>query len=338
MAAPCARGQETVDAVELPRWRGFNLLEKFTDQPNSAFVEWDFDRIAEWGFDFVRLPMSYRCWSEPDPARWLEMDPVILGQVDDAIEMGRQRGIHVNLNLHRAPGYCVNPPAEPLDIWADDQALEAAAAHWAHFAQRYRGVPSEELSFDLLNEPGAIPKDQYLKVHRRLIEAIREEDPDRLIIADGLNWGRVPVLELAGAGVGQSTRGYDPMRISHHRASWVGGSDQWPEPTWPLSEGDGIWDKERLREEYILPWQELEAMGCGVHVGEWGCFNQTPHAVALAWMEDWLQLWQEAGWGWALWNFRGSFGILDSARPDVDYEALGDHRFDRAMLELLRRY
>ena len=78
------------------------------------------------------------------------MDPVILGQIDDAIEMGRQRGIHVNLNLHRAPGYCVNPPAEPLDIWADDQALEAAAAHWAHFAQRYRGVPSEELSFCLL--------------------------------------------------------------------------------------------------------------------------------------------------------------------------------------------
>ena len=116
-----------MDAVKLPRWRGFNLLEKFTDQPNSAFVEWDFDRIVEWGFDFVRLPMSYRCWSEPDPARWLEMDPVILGQVDDAIEMGRQRGIHVNLNLHRAPGYCVNPPAEPPMATTRSGSVQPAA-------------------------------------------------------------------------------------------------------------------------------------------------------------------------------------------------------------------
>ena len=31
-------------------------------------------------------------------------------------------------------------------------------------------------------------------------------------------------------------------------------------------------------------------------------------------------LWREMGWGWAMWNFRGSFGILDSGRDDVDYE------------------
>ena len=69
-----------------------------------------------------------------------------------------------------------------------------------------------------------------------------------------------------------------------------------------------------------------------------GAFNRTPHAAALAWMEDWLTLWREVGWGWALWNFRGSFGLLDSGRADVDYETLGEHQLDRRMLELLRRY
>ena len=43
-----------------------------------------------------------------------------------------------------------------------------------------------------------------------------------------------------------------------------------------------------------------------------------------------------AGWGWALWNLRGEFGILDSERPDVSYESFRGHKLDREMLELLK--
>lgn len=45
---------------------------------------------------------------------------------------------------------------------------------------------------------------------------------------------------------------------------------------------------------------------------------------------------KEAGWGWALWNFRGSFGFLDSERDDVKYEYFQGHRLDRDMLEVLQ--
>jgi len=323
--------------TRLPRWRGFNLLEKFTERHNAPFVETDFEWMAEWGFDFVRLPLSYRCWSPGDPAHWLEIDESVLVHIDRAVEVGRQHGIHVNLNLHRAPGYCVNPPAEPLDLFSDEQALEACAHHWAHFAARYRGIPNDRLSFDLLNEPGDIPAEPYVRVVERLVSAIREQDPDRLIIADGLRWGNTPVPELARLHIAQSTRGYVPMRISHYKASWVR-SEDWDEPTWPLTvEGDS-WDRERLAREMIEPWKALEAMGVGVHVGEWGAFQHTPHSVVLAWMRDQLDLWQAAGWGWAMWNLRGSFGILDSGRADVTYEDFHGHHLDRAMLELIREH
>jgi endoglucanase len=55
-------------------------------------------------------------------------------------------------------------------------------------------------------------------------------------------------------------------------------------------------------------------------------------------MEDCLSLWKEAGWGNALWNLRGSFGVMDSERPDVQYEDFKGHKLDRKMLELLRKY
>ena len=36
-----------------------------------------------------------------------------------------------------------------------------------------------------------------------------------------------------------------------------------------------------------------------------------------------------------MWNFRGSFGILDSGREDVDYEPWRGHSLDRKMLDVL---
>lgn len=324
-----------MDASCLPRWRGFNLLEKFTLARNSLFRESDFAWIAEWGFDFVRLPLSYHCWADPED--WLALREDVLEEIDQAVEFGRGHGVHVNVNFHRAPGYCVNKPSEHKDLWKDKDALEACAFHWSHFAERYAGVPSEQLSFDLLNEPPDIPEETYVRVVKRLVEAIREKDPDRLIVADGLRWGLEPVHGLAGLGIAQSTRGYVPMRISHYRASWAIGSEEWPEPTWPLEiGGEGVWDKERLRRERIEPWKALEAKGVGVHVGEWGAFKHTPREAVLAWMRDCLDLWREAGWGWAVWNFRGPFGVLDSERVGTSYEDFRSHRLDREMLELLR--
>jgi endoglucanase len=327
--------ESAVTAARLPRWRGFNLLEMYIAQHHRPFVEDDFAWMEEWGFDFARLPLDYRCWSDAED--WRQLREPALKQIDQAVELGRRHHVHININFHRAPGYCVNPPAEPRDLWTDERALEACAYHWGQFAKRYKGIPNGRVSFDLLNEPAKIAAEQYVHVVRRLVEAIREHDPDRLVIADGLEWGRVPVPGLVELKIAQSTRGYDPMQVSHYRANWVKGSDRWETPTWPLTDPRGKkWDRDELRRQRIEPWKKLEDRGVGVHVGEWGAFNHTPHAVVLAWMRDSLSVWKEAGWGWALWNFRGSFGVLDSGRRDLDYEDFHGHKLDRKMLDLLR--
>jgi endoglucanase len=320
---------------KLPRWRGFNLLEKFMVGSNKPFVETDFEWIREWGFDFVRLPMDYRCWTDKDDP--YKFDERVLKEIDQAVEFGRKHKVHVNLCLHRAPGYTVAQPAEKLNLWSDEEAQKQFDAQWAMLAKRCKGIPSTEVSLDLVNEPdNKVTPEGYAKVVRRVAAAIRREDPDRLIIADGRSWGNEPVLELADDRIAQSTRGYTPMQVSHYKASWVGGGN-WPEPTWPLKQKDKVLDKTWLYEDRIVPWKKLEARGVGVHVGEWGAYNKTPHGVVLAWMTDCLALWKDAGWGWALWNFRGSFGILDSDRADVTYEDFRGHKLDRKMLDLIKQ-
>jgi aryl-phospho-beta-D-glucosidase BglC (GH1 family) len=472
-------------AQNLPRWYGFNLLEKFhRDWSNKPFVEADFRLISQWGFNFVRLPMDYRTWIVDGD--WGRLNEEVLKEIDQAVAWGEKYGIHVCLNFHRAPGYSVAEPKEATDLWTDPATQAVCALHWGAFARRYRGIPSARLSFNLMNEPAGINGTTYAAVVQLLVDAIRQEDPQRLIICDGLQWGSQPCLELLSLGVAQATRGYTPFQLTHYKANWIQGADTWPLPTWPrllipgtlytreeyagalrlegpfaaayrlrlrvgvvsnqatlvvradgveilrrefvCGAGQGEWkeagfnaawniyqnrydfdceaaipagarvvecvnesgdwmqltelgltrqgtdaaeqklaldttwgrtpgqvrfdpaagkgpfsggtseNRDWLRETAIAPWKEAQAKGIGVMVGEWGAFNQTPHDVFLRWAEDCLRNWQEAGWGWAVWNFRGAIGVLDSGRADVVYEQIEGHQLDRAFLELLQRY
>ena len=300
--------------------------------------------MADWGFTFARLPLSYWCWGDKNDWSVIREEP--LKQIDRAVDLGRQYGIHVNLNFHRIPGYCINDrDEEPMDLFAGTaeeraKALAAATHHWKVFAERYKGVSSDRLSFDLINEPPKMASEApYVEVVRALVAGIREVDPKRVIFADGIDIGQTPVMGIVDLGLVQSTRGYLPKAVSHYTATWVPKDEfeSFAVPRWPMKDDRGqTWDRARLEREYVDKYKPLIAKGVSVHVGEWGVFNKTPHDVALAWMRDSLSVWKSAGWGNALWEFRGSFGVMDSGRADVKYEDYRGHKLDRKMIELLK--
>ena len=476
-------------------WHGFNLLGKFTlEWSNHGYVESDFEMISEFGFNFVRLPIDYRTFTKEGD--WYAYEDAGLAHIDDAVAWGQKYGIHVSINLHRAPGYCVNPPGSPLpanqdvSLWNNKDAQAAFAEHWRMFAERYKDIPKDALSFNLVNEPANVTGETYVNAVLPAIQAIREISPDRIIISDGVEWGNARVDEILEYGVVLSPHFYNPFQLTHYKAEWADGSDTWPEPTWPPQlvpnyfygtyknpldtpleisgdfaagteitirvhqvstyadfrieadngivykhifepgPGEGEWSEVVYAEEWdvyqniydcdysitidketkkismrvaqgdwmtfttleikqpsgsTLPdiivqpgitdwgipqasyrvdkngtlvvckapegfedkfkmngflekWIDLKRDGTPVHVGEWGVYNKTPHDVTLRFMENRLKAMQAAGLGWALWNFRGSFGILDSGREDVDYEDFRGYKLDRQMLDLLLKY
>ena len=108
-----------------------------------------------------------------------------------------------------------------------------------------------------------------------------------------------------------------------------------PEPLYPGLVWEGwTWDRETLRAFY-QPWRDVEAGGARVHIGECGCYNRTPNDIALRWFADLFGLYKEFGWGFALWNFAGDFGIVEHGRPGARYEQLHGYKVDRALLELI---
>ena len=322
------------------RWRGVNLLGMFKWQPPGQgsdsrcpgfFREEDFALLEEFGFNYARLPLDYRFWIKGGD--WDAIDEEAVKRVDEAVAFGRRHGIHVTVCFHRAPGWCINRPAEPRDLFTDPEAQRVCAKHWAFFARRYRGIPNDELSFDLFNEPCEPANGDA--VMQLLVDAIRAEDPERFVFADGYRCGRVPVKALYGRyNVAQSMHTYDPFGLTHYGASWTNSGK--PILKWPM---DGVADGVKWLEDNVYgAWDGTTAAGEFWHVGEFGAYIKTPHATVLAWMEDNLKVLKRRGIGFALWNLDGAFGFIDSGRADVEYEDFRGRKLDRRMLELLRRY
>jgi endoglucanase len=369
-----------------PRWYGFNLLEYFSTDPDwmkyfpykndGLFREDDFRWMRDWGFNFVRLPMDYRFWT--DPADPMKIDERKTEPIDRAVRLGEQYGVHVNISLHRAPGFCILDGMDPVvtgihvtpektSFYDDRHTLDAFVHQWRYLARRYKGISNERVSFNLVNEPirrftpheqsalaaslknqpsEAMQKEiasrgakEYARVARAAMDGIRSIDAQRLIVSDGFDGGATPVPDLVGTGAVQSPHDYFPPALTHYQCEWA---RQWLKaaepPAWPLKDSHGkvIAGRESI-ENYVRPWRAIQQQGVLLHFGEMGCYKHTPPQVVLAWFEDSLDVIGELGSGWALWNFRGPFGILDTERPGTEYQDWHGHQLDRPLLDLLRK-
>jgi len=73
-------------------------------------------------------------------------------------------------------------------------------------------------------------------------------------------------------------------------------------------------------------------------VQEFGVYNKTPYEVTIGFLTDLSKFFSENNIGWALWNFNGSFGIINSGRTDCTYETFnGFYKLDRRMLNVLTK-
>jgi len=106
----------------MPRY-GFNFLWGFRKVPGAALAMQppdlkELDLLVEMGLDFVRVPLDYHFWTANFD--YYHPDEKALAVLDSYLGACRERGLHMCLNLHRAPGYCINRIEEEQDrLWRD---------------------------------------------------------------------------------------------------------------------------------------------------------------------------------------------------------------------------
>ena len=251
--------------------------------------------------------------------------------------------------MHRAPGYSVvrEPEDECCSLWYDVKAKEAFKRIWKAIALRYKAVTKKYLGYNLVNEPPyekhqkGLPIEVHNEIMMGAINEIRGIGDERTIFVDGMRWGRDPLVGLCIPGVVQSCRAYDPAVLTHH------GVNDFPVDSlkWPgivshdavSFENLVVWDRERLYKQYEIWAKMAQEYNVGVHCGEGGVYKDAPYEDAIHWFEDVMDILNGFNIGFAMWNLRGPFGIIDSQRKGCKYTDYKGHLLDKRMLEIMKR-
>jgi endoglucanase len=153
----------------------------------------DIARIALEGMNHVRLPINSRLVVDDDGA----LEPAGVALVDRLIEWCRAHGLWVVLDLHGAPGGQTgtnidDSPHGTPELFSSSRYLELTVSLWRQLALRYRDE-AVIAGYDLLNEPlpdefDDLYRAELVELYRELTVAIREVDPNHMIIYEGTHW------------------------------------------------------------------------------------------------------------------------------------------------------
>jgi endoglucanase len=151
-------------------------------------TEQDIQLIRASGFNSIRIPIHYKFFlSEGEEFQLL----------DQAISWCRKAGLYVILDLHCAPAGQTGTNID--DSWGYPWLFESKRDQdttvdiWKRLAARYKNEPAV-LGYDLLNEPippfpGLAQYNASLEpLYQRITRAIREVDPNHVVILEGAQW------------------------------------------------------------------------------------------------------------------------------------------------------
>ena len=96
-------------------------------------------------------------------------------------------------------------------------------------------------------------------------------------------------------------------------------------------------------DHYLDEWKALAEMGVEVIVGEFSQSDKTPYEDAYRFNEFMLTTCEEAGFGWAFWDFDSTNppnggAFINNEREGASYEDYDGYQLDRNMLELFQAH
>lgn len=174
---------------------GAEKAERFWELYYDRYVgEADIRRIAEEGFNSVRVPIHWRVlMDDREPYGWKEEGWRLL---DRMIDWCREYRIYVILDLHGAPGGQTGTNIDDSErdlpeLFREERYRRLTVELWRRLAERYRDEWIVA-GYDLLNEP--LPdwfaefNPFVMPLYRDIIRAIREVDSRHMIILEGAHW------------------------------------------------------------------------------------------------------------------------------------------------------
>lgn len=303
----------------------------------SVPTEATYDNVAAWGFNSVRVPITWANLEPEPPGRAPDgslihrYDIAYLEAIDAIVGEFEERGIAVILVMsqwHWSPAFRVieedgrvvwgkgmpawlYPDGIPMEIGEakreffanEDGVWEGFIDAWKVVAARYANEPTV-VGFDVLNEPYyekpwfSGPEELHLPdLYERIGRAIREVNPSVLLIFEDSQYR--PGLPFAL----EEPPAFRDVVYSFHLYT-------------------DNWDPEGV-DRYEAFWDRAKAWNVPMWIGEFNRFGKHPDS-----MPDWsgqlelmLARFEEEGVSWSYWSYHGPDRLADSddqlANPEL---------------------
>ena len=159
------------------------LMEVYRE---NWITERDFQQVASFDMNTIRLPFEYRLLMDDDKP--FELKENAWHWLDLAVDLAKKHNLYVILDMHGAPGRQSGMDHTGRSgynqLWVDKQSQELTVWLWTEISNHYRQNPVIA-SYDILNEPWGGSEIELKELITRCYHTIRNNSDDHIVIFPG---------------------------------------------------------------------------------------------------------------------------------------------------------
>ncbi|MCC5929895.1 MAG: cellulase family glycosylhydrolase [Cyclobacteriaceae bacterium] len=305
------------------------------EERKNFFLEKDVEYIAGLGFDHIRIPIDEeQMWNEEGEK---EADAFTL--LHNALNWSQKAGLRVVVDLHILRSHHFNEGEKPL--WTETAAQERFFQCWRDLSEEFQKYPVSMIAYELMNEPVADDPEDWNRLVAKAVEVIRTKEPLRKIVIGSNRWQNASTFDVLKVpdndpNIILSFHMYEPMLITHYKASWTGLRDYDGPVNYPgvivseeeianqpeeiaamLRRQDLFYDYNTIVRHFEKPLQVAKAYGLPLYCGEWGVLPTIGDEERYQWYRDVIEILEKNDIAWATWDYKGGFGILRNGVEDL---------------------
>lgn len=299
--------------INLGGW--FSQCDYSEKTMNEFITESDFEKIASWGIDHIRLPVDYNVFENNDGS-YIESG---FERISNVLSLCKKYNLKTIIDLHKTCGYSFDNYGESESGFFDSEKLQERFYRlWEEFAKRY-GCYSDRVAFELLNE---VTERNYIdtwnKISHTCIERIRRYAPETIILVgsyDNNSPEAVPELTKPyDDKIVYNFHCYEPLIFTHQGAYWT----EKINPDKRISFDESNITPEYFENLFKPAIESAKKYNIGLYCGEYGVINIVSPEDTLKWYKCINSVFEKYDIPRSAWCYKSlDFGISDTHLDNI---------------------
>ena len=297
--------------VDLGGW--FSQCDYSEERMDHFITEKDFEIIAGWGLDHVRIPVDYNVM-ESENGGW-KADG--FRRIEKALKCAGKNGLKTVLDLHKTAGFSFDAGEKEEGFFFSEAYQQRFYRLWEEMARNF--TDAGNIAFELLNE---VTDESFISAWNRIsaecIRRIRKITPDSLILLGSYHNNAPDALKDLEAPADERViynfHCYDPLPFTHQGAYWV----PWLNPEVRVSFEEAGIEEDFFEKAFASAIETAERHQTALYCGEYGVIDKATPEDTVRWYRVIHNTFEKHGIARSAWSYRQmDFGLSDERLDGV---------------------